>query len=291
MSNTLLTQGTGDAELDKALALAGYAYDPIQDIFYSTMDPWQRSIGYCRLYDEAAAPLGMIIDCEPIYFNYDNKKWMIGIWKGQYDLVSGAEIGVYTKGMDLKFPPFFQMTYYQSADNENCLDMAFTLKKGEEILFTRQGHHWWLTGFALGKFSEPSELLMEIKITLKSAEMRDAFLNGMQKIGYTEADYQVEGNTVWFTFSKPRSPQPITRTPKTDWLMQRKNELLCRTYQQLTAPYPTFPEKIAAVKRDFPEIYNLIINMGKSKKIYEIFVILTLLGALLLTRYTLQRLD
>ena len=35
------------------------------DIFYSLNDCWQRDFGYCRLYDEACAPLAMIIDCEP----------------------------------------------------------------------------------------------------------------------------------------------------------------------------------------------------------------------------------
>lgn len=53
-------------DIYKAIEAAGYSYDPKQDIFYSNMDAWQRNMGYCRLYDEAAAPMGMIIDCEPI---------------------------------------------------------------------------------------------------------------------------------------------------------------------------------------------------------------------------------
>src|SRR5665647_1009964 len=81
----VVPEGTGSDELDKAIEIAGYSYDQKQDIFYSTMDPWQRDIGYCRLYDELAAPLGMITDCEPIHFEYLEKKWMIGFWKGQYD--------------------------------------------------------------------------------------------------------------------------------------------------------------------------------------------------------------
>lgn len=30
-------------------------------------------MGYCYLYDEACAPFGMIIDFEPIHFEYDDK--------------------------------------------------------------------------------------------------------------------------------------------------------------------------------------------------------------------------
>ncbi|TCQ01960.1 uncharacterized protein DUF4474 [Serpentinicella alkaliphila] len=48
----------------------GYSYEIDQDIFYSNLYAWQRNMGYCRLYDKAAAPLSMTIDCEPIYFKY-----------------------------------------------------------------------------------------------------------------------------------------------------------------------------------------------------------------------------
>ncbi|AFM00644.1 hypothetical protein Desde_2299 [Desulfitobacterium dehalogenans ATCC 51507] len=287
----LISQGTGDVELDKAIAIAGYAYDASQDIFISTMDPWQRSIGYCRLYDEAAAPMGMIIDSDPIYFVYKNKKWMVGIWKGQYDMVTGGEVGVYTNGVGVKFPKIFTGIYYQSAGNEDCLHMAFTLKKGNRVLFTREGRHWWLTGFVLGEFSEPSELTMDIKITLESAEMRDAFLEGMKKTGYSEKDVKVHGNTVSFTFGHPRSAQPFTRTPKTDRIIQRKNELLCQSYQEITKPYATFPEKLEAIKEDLPGMYRLIMNMGKSKQVFEIIVLLTLLGAVILTRHAQRQLE
>ena len=88
--------GTGDATFDKAIDICGYAYDPNQDIFYSKMDAWQRDFGYCRLYDETASPMGMVIDCEPIYFVYSGKRWLIEMWKGQYDLTTGGEVGVYT---------------------------------------------------------------------------------------------------------------------------------------------------------------------------------------------------
>ena len=58
----------------------GYIYDPHRDIFYTHINAWQRDMGYTRLYDEAAAPTSMIIDCEPIYFEYNNKRWLIEFW-------------------------------------------------------------------------------------------------------------------------------------------------------------------------------------------------------------------
>ncbi len=128
--------------LDKVIATAGYSYDP-KEIFYSNMDAWQRKLGYCRLYDEAAASLGMIIDCEPIYFTYGGKRWLIEFWKGQYDLTTGCEIGVYTtEGFDLDIPSVFKGPFYHAASNEELLQMSLSLKKNGETLLTRVDKHW-----------------------------------------------------------------------------------------------------------------------------------------------------
>ena len=54
--------------LNQFLEPYGYSYNPGDDLFYSNIDAWQRQMGYSRLYDESAAPMSMIIDCEPIYF-------------------------------------------------------------------------------------------------------------------------------------------------------------------------------------------------------------------------------
>jgi hypothetical protein len=263
-------EGTGNDELDKLIEIAGYSYDQKQDIFYSTMDPWQRDIGYCHLYDELAAPFGMIIDCEPIHFEYLKKNWMIGIWKGQYDLVTGAEIGVYTKAVDLNIFGF-SGAYYDCASNTELLKMSYTLKKNGNPLFTRKGKHWWLTGFKLGEFSNPSELTMDITITLHNVIMRDAFVTGLWNAGYPLDKFTRNGTTVSFTFAKPHTPPPLTRIPKTDQLIQRKNELLCEKYQAITGSANTIQAKVKAIEEQAPEMREKIFKIGKSKQLYETF--------------------
>jgi len=74
---------------------AGFAYPPEKDIFYSTKNAWQKNFGYTRLYDILAPIFRIIIDTEPIKFNYNNKNWLITFWKGQYGIVTGAKIGIY----------------------------------------------------------------------------------------------------------------------------------------------------------------------------------------------------
>lgn len=260
---------TGDEKLDELVEFAGYAYDETQDMFYSIIDAWQREYGYCRLYDEAAAPLGMIMDCEPIYFEYDGKRWLIEFWKGQYDLVTGGEIGIYVAEKDkLNITDVFDNTLYSAVKDEDMLPMIFYLKKKGRVLFVRKARHWWLTGFKLGEFSEPWELTMSLNITLKNEAMRDAFIEGLNKAGYSNKEIAINGNTVALRFKEPHSPQPVTRIPETDKIIQKKNKLLCEKYQEITAPYDKVPDKIKAVQEIAPEIYKKIINMGKGKELF-----------------------
>ena len=267
---SILSEGTGSYELDKAIEIAGYALDQKQDIFYSIMDPWQREVGYCRLYDILAAPFGMIIDCEPIYFEYHNKKWMIGIWKGQYDYVTGAEIGVYTKAVDLNFLGF-SGAYYNCASNDELLRMSYTLKKNGKTLFTRKEKHWWLTGFKLGEFSEPWELTMDITITLENISMREAFVTGLWNAGYALDEFTINGATVSFTFDHPHTPQPFTRIPATDRIIQRKNEILCDKFLELTGESATIRDKVKTIQESAPELYTKMIRIGNIKELYKIF--------------------
>src|SRR5690348_3361555 len=67
------------------------------DFIYSRQDAWQRGVGYSWAYDKAAPLSRMILDCEPLYFTYDGKQWLIELWKGQYVIECGGEIGVYNR--------------------------------------------------------------------------------------------------------------------------------------------------------------------------------------------------
>ncbi|MHB8065674.1 MAG: DUF4474 domain-containing protein, partial [Ruminiclostridium sp.] len=190
--------------LEEIIDTVGYAYNPDKDIFFSTMEAWQRKMGYCRLYDEAAAPLGMIIDSEPFYFSYGGRRWLIELWKGQYGMTTGCEVGVYTTTWpDLNIPNIFNGTFYTCASDKDRLYMQFYLKKNGETILSRKHRHWWLTGFKLGEFSETSELILDAYITLKNRRMRRAFVASVEKVGYTREEFEVKKNVVAIRFDKP----------------------------------------------------------------------------------------
>lgn len=259
-------------EFKKLLSDAGYSFDSSQNIFYSKMNAWQRKYGYCRLYDEAAPALGMIIDSEPVRFEYGGKRWLIELWKGQYHLSTGGEIGVYyTEEPDLDIPGLFYGTFYQCADNGNRLDLVFTLLKNGRELFHRDGKHWWLTGFKPGEFSEPWELTMRIRIILKDEVMCRSFARALVKTGYGDKEIRVNGAAVEFTFDQPHSSQPLTRTEETDWIIQRNNEKICSLYQEITGAYDSWPDKLRAISKRQPLLYKALFNIGKTRQVLKVF--------------------
>jgi hypothetical protein len=259
-------------ELNQELKPFGFAYEPYQDIFYSIMYPWQREVGYCRLYDEACAPLSMIIDSEPIKFNYDGRKWLIEFWKGQYGMNTGGEVGIYyTTGSDINIPGIFNDTFYYCVKDEDCIHMSFALRKNGNLLFTRSGYHWWLTGFKLGEFSKPSELTMDIVLDLYDKRMVNAFVEALEKMGYEEDEFAVRDTRVMVHFDKPHSKQPSTRTTFTDFIMQRNNEAFCNAYQYLTEAYVDTLDKLEIVRNESPNMYNQILGVGKPKAVYDAF--------------------
>ncbi|QHQ59852.1 DUF4474 domain-containing protein [Anaerocolumna sedimenticola] len=236
---------------------------------------WQSECGYCMLYDEGSAGFSMIIDCEPVYFKYGGKKWLIEFWKGQYGMTSGCEIGIYTTtGPILNIPGVFNGTFYNCASKEDHLPLAFSLKKNGKELFHRKELHWWLTGFRLGEFSWPHELTVDIQITLKDKEMLDAFVGGMLKTGYFMSDLNISGTTVSFVYATPHSEQPRTRTAYIEDYMQTNNIRNCTAYNMATSTYNNTVSKLKYVRYAAPKLYHRIINIGSTKEIFKSYEII-----------------
>ena len=208
---------------------AGFGYSSEKDIFYSTKNAWQKNFGYTYMYDVMAPFFGMIFDTEPIKFYYNEKNWLINFWKGQYGMVTGAEIGVYcTKQKKVN-----KKTVYLPVNDSEMLDMYLILYKNGKVITKVHAKHWWLAVFKLGMFSQPKDLVMELNITFLDKEMLNAFLNSFEKKGYTSKDYRVIDNTFCFKFIKPKTKKVWTRTWLTDKVRQffnRKNVEIYNNY-------------------------------------------------------------
>lgn len=208
---------------------AGFAYNSEKDIFYSTKNAWQKNFGYTKYYDVLAPIFQMIIDTEPVRFYYNNKNWLITFWKGQYGIVTGAEIGIYcTKQKKVN-----KKTVYLPVSNSEMLNMYLILYKDKEVITKVNAKHWWLAVFRLGMFSWPKDLSMDINITFLDQEMLTSFLEAFKKLGYSYEDYTVIDNTFCFKYIKPHTRKVWTRTWLTDKIRQffnRKNVELYNKY-------------------------------------------------------------
>ncbi len=156
------------------LNACGFEYDEKQGIYYSSVNPWQKGFGFNLIYDMSAPLAGMYYATERIYFQYDNKDWMIQIWKGQYGMTAGAEIGVYNKTD--------KIMQYDCVSEDEFLEMSFVLYNQGEKMFERGPEkHWWLTGFKIMNVGVPILLDMDMTIKFPTKSMADAFEAGLKK--------------------------------------------------------------------------------------------------------------
>ena len=186
---------TNDASTaNKILVACGFEYDAKQGIYYSHLNPLQRQFGFNFIYDMAAPMAGMFYDTKRIEFIYDNREWMIQIWKGQYGITSGAEIGLYNRPLD-------RVMQYDCADDEDLIEMQFDFYNQNQFVFSRGPEkHWWLTGFKI--FNSGVPILIDLDMTLKftNITMARAFYNSLKKVAATSLidpmTYSIKGSTV-----------------------------------------------------------------------------------------------
>lgn len=258
-------------ELNDDLEPAGFAYNMKEDYFYSLKNCWQREAGYCRLYDEGSPFFNMIMDCEPITFSYGGKRWLIELWKGQYGITTGAEIGIYNTMREDIHSEKFTGTFYEPISDAEQMDLSFVLRKNGKVLLKRKGLHWWLTAFKLGEFSETNTLTMEAKIKFPNRAMCWAFVNGLMRTGYRPQEFSIHFKTVTIYFDKPHSPQPVTQEGIQEDVVQGVNKNNCKLYNTVTARYTDTLDKLEYLKAFAPELYEIMMHSLYAKGFFSAF--------------------
>lgn len=183
-----------DSDIDFENAnLLSYKYDPDGGYFYTDdKNCWQKNYGFNEGYD-SLAPLGMMnYDTVRVKFVYDNKEWLVQMWKGQYGTAFvGGEVGVYTRPVGTKG------THYNCASEEDWLnmEMAFIWDRYHDgnylPIFTRDyTKYWWCTGFVPGlETGAPrDQFRLVTHITFESEEMANAFCNEFEKQGFRKVE-------------------------------------------------------------------------------------------------------
>lgn len=246
---------------------AGFYYQKREDIFTSTLHPWQRNFGYQSLYDQSAPWGQMVFDCEPVYFNYDQRTWLIEFWKGQYGICTGAEVGIYHADT-LVAPETYSHTLFQAVADDELPLLGLELWKDGRLLFKFTRPHWWLTGFRLGIFTPPERLRLKVSITFYDSKMANAFLASLSKLGYDHRNVDIvpqeeESTKVIVHFNRPKTKQPCSLRPRRCAIAQFLNRLLIRIYVKITKPFQKTTDKVLYLYFFLPFAFRRLILLRK----------------------------
>lgn len=252
--------------LNELISPFGFSYNSRQDIITALQDPWQREFGYHAAFDRTAPHFNMVFDCEPVYFDYDGRTWLIELWKGQYGINIGAEVGVYYADSVLA-PDQYRHTFFKSVPDERMLPIAMDLHQKKSHLFAIQRLHWWLTGFCMGKYCEPEELTLNVSLIFPDAEMLASFINSLLKLGYRESDIFVCGLTVTFSFEGPHNNINANFSARLcSRIAQRKNRLFIRLYRWITRPFTCTSDRLLYLYYLLPFAFRHAVCCKKNRK-------------------------
>lgn len=172
----------------------GFNMNLSEMLVYATIDCWMRDFGFCYLYDVMANSMPVFFNyiTRRFKFEYNDLEYMIQIWKGNYTVANGGEVGIYCRDKS-KFG-----TYYDSANDEQMLEMTMQILHGDEILVDEGPQlHWWMNGFHLGtRMYIPDSLTMKFSIVMTDEEMLNAFCESIDNHYMHDVSYSVNGLTV-----------------------------------------------------------------------------------------------
>lgn len=178
----------------KDTGLFGFKYSTKDKCFITAEDAWQRNFGYNETYDDTSGAIAITYDTIRVYFEYDGMEWMIQYWKGQYGMVLiGAEIGIYHRPAGST-----ASTHFECATDETKLLQSMNVyrrngdtNKFNKVFSRSPSFTWWCTGFIPGTLyagaynvsaEQTKDLRVDSKLTLKTPEMAQAFMEGLKKV-------------------------------------------------------------------------------------------------------------
>ncbi len=251
-------------ELEKAKKLSaltepfGFVYEPREDVFVSTIDAWQRSSGYEALFDMLAPKFNMIFDHYPIYFDYQDKTWLVEFWKGQYGINTGAEVGVYHAN---RLIPKGQrkLVHYNAVSNDEMPLIGMCLERKERKLFSEKQYHWWLAAFRMGLFSQPQELKMYANLYFESPSMAQAFETGLQEADVPIESYHIRGQRVSVVLDEGKPYGKAAAFYRK--IIQAVNRMYCMLYHFVTYPYKKTTDRMLFLYWQLPGCFRHMLRL------------------------------
>ncbi len=182
---------------DQGMQNTGFNCNYKEALVYAPINCWMRNFGFCFEYDALCYALPVYCyNTRRFHFEYNNKDYMIQMWKGNYLITNGGEVGVYYRDKG-KYG-----TYYDVVKTEDQLDMSLQIWHGDDLLVNiNEQNHWWVNGFKMGtRLYSPHSLTLKTTILMTDEEMLKAFTTAVDRNIWKDVTYTVDGLKVSLTW-------------------------------------------------------------------------------------------
>ena len=175
---------------EKGMLRIGFNCNANDALVYAPMYCWMKDFGFCVEYDMLCYVLPMYCyNTRRFRFDYDGREWMVQIWKGNYMITNGGEVGIYNR------PAGSFGTFYNVVDDSERMPMSLQISHdGELLVDIPEQTHWWVNGFKLGRrLYSPHTLQMTFTITFPNEEMMNAFTASVSRNFFHDVTYETDG--------------------------------------------------------------------------------------------------
>ena len=185
---------------------------------YSTLAPL-RKFGYNGAYHWGSKFVYFYLSTIRIYFTYDDKDWLVELWKGEYaNAAVGCEVGFYYRdhnqnALDTLGP---DNLLYKSVEDQDAMPVSMKLWQYEKSTDTTpvqkidygKRNCWWAADFETGvleKHRDQTTLVMLATIDFPTEEMVNLCVDQLKEKGFKEENinsynnyeaYSVDGKSV-----------------------------------------------------------------------------------------------
>ena len=182
---------------ERGMQETGFNCNYKEALVYAPINCWMRNFGFCFEYDALCYALPVYCyNTRRFHFEYNNKDYMIQMWKGNYLITNGGEVGVYYRDKG-KYG-----TFYNVVETEDQLDMSLQIWHGDDLLVNiTEQNHWWVNGFKMGtRLYSPHSLTLKTTILMTDEEMLKAFTTAVDRNIWKDVTYTVDGLKVSLTW-------------------------------------------------------------------------------------------
>ena len=180
---------------------------------------YQRKFGFNKYYDMSASFVNCYLQTIRAYFTFDNKDWLIELWKGEYAMATvGCEVGFYYREHNQNLLDTVGADYllYKSVEDEDAIPVSMKLWQYEKSIDSTpvmkidysKRNCWWAADFENGvleKHRDQTTLVMVATIDFHTTRMSALFTEQLDNKGFHEGAidgynnvdrYSVDGRTV-----------------------------------------------------------------------------------------------